>query len=74
MWRRPAESKANDTWRGIGDVSIVGVAVLFEMILSPARGHLETGMMHHLHPLVGMPDYQTDEVWLELGDLYEGTV
>jgi len=56
-WRRPTESKANDTWRGIGDVSVVGVAVLFEMILSPIRGHLETGMMHHLHPLAGMPDY-----------------
>lgn len=56
-WRRPSELKANDTWRGIGDVSIVGLAVLFEMILAPVRGNLETGMMHHLHPLAGMPDY-----------------
>jgi len=56
-WRRPVEVKANDTWRGIGDVSIVGLAVLFEMVLSPDRGHLEMGMMHHLHPLAGMPDY-----------------
>ena len=56
-WRWPAESKANETWRGIGDVSIVGLAVLFKMILSPVRGHLVTVMMHHLHPLAGMPDY-----------------
>lgn len=56
-WRRPAELEANDTWRGIGDVSIAGLAVLFEMILAPVRGHLETGMMHHLHPLAGMPDH-----------------
>jgi len=32
-WRRPAEMKSNDTWRGIGDLSIVGLAVLFEMIV-----------------------------------------
>lgn len=56
-WRRPAELASNDSWRGVGDVSIVGLAVLFEMIASPIRGHLETGMMHHLHPLAGMPDY-----------------
>ena len=56
-WRRPAEMKANDTWRGTGDVSIVGLAVLFVMILSPVRGRLETGMMHHLHPVAGMPGY-----------------
>ncbi|KAI7258930.1 hypothetical protein KC343_g4433 [Hortaea werneckii] len=56
-WQRPAELKANETWRGIGDVSIVGLAVMFEMIISPVRGHLMTGMMHHLHPLAGMPDY-----------------
>ncbi|KAI7474504.1 hypothetical protein KC351_g10580 [Hortaea werneckii] len=56
-WRRPAELKANDTWRGVGDVSIVGLALLFEMVLSPDRGHLVTGMMRHLHPLTGMPDY-----------------
>lgn len=56
-WRRPAEVKANDTWRGIGDVSIIGLTVLFEMIASPVRGHSEMGMMHDLHPLAGMPDY-----------------
>ncbi|KAI6884870.1 hypothetical protein KC360_g3980 [Hortaea werneckii] len=56
-WRRPAEMKADDTWRGTGNVSIVGLAVLFEMTLSPDRAHLMTGMMHHLHPLAGMPDY-----------------
>lgn len=56
-WRRPAELKSNDTWRGIGDVSIVGLAVLFEMIAAPVRGHSEMGMMHDLHPLAGMPDY-----------------
>jgi hypothetical protein len=56
-WRRPAEVKSNDTWRGIGDLSIVGLAVLFEMIASPVRGYSETGMMHDLHPLAGMPDY-----------------
>ena len=48
---------SNDTWRGIGDVSIVAVAVLFKMVFSPVRGHLETGMMHDLHPLAGMPNY-----------------
>lgn len=57
MWRRPAEVRSNDTWRGIGDVSIVGLAALFEMILAPVRGHLETDMMHHLHLLAGMPNY-----------------
>lgn len=56
-WRRPAELELDDTWRGIGDESIVGLAVLFEMIASPVRGYPETGMMHDLHPLVGMPDY-----------------
>ena len=57
-WRRPAELELDDTWRGIGDKSIVGLAVLFEMIASPVRGYPETGMMHDLHPLVGMPDYR----------------
>lgn len=56
-WRRPAESKWNDTWRGVGDVSIVGLAVLFEKIASPVRGHSELGMMYDLHPLAGMPNY-----------------
>lgn len=56
-WRRPAEVASNDTWRGVGDVSIVGLAVLFEMIAAPIRRHPETGMMHDLHPLAGMPDY-----------------
>lgn len=56
-WQRPAEVEMDDTWRGIGDVPIVGLAVLFEMIASPVRGYPETGMMHDLHPLVGMPDY-----------------
>jgi hypothetical protein len=54
-WQRPAES--DDTWRGIGDVSIVGLAVLFEKIASPIRGYSEWGMMRDLHPLVGMPRY-----------------
>lgn len=56
-WRRPAELELDDTWRGIGDESVVGLAVLFEMIASPVRGYPETGMMHDLHPLIGMPDY-----------------
>ena len=56
-WRGPAELELDDTWRGIGYESIVGLAVLFEMIASPVRGYPETGMMHDLHPLVGMPDY-----------------
>ena len=56
-WRRPTELRSDDTWRGVGDVSVVGLAVLFEMIASPVRGYPETGMMHDLHPLAGMPDY-----------------
>lgn len=56
-WWRPAKVKSNDTWRGIGDLSIVGLAVLFEMIASPIRGYSEMGMVHDLHPLAGMPDY-----------------
>jgi hypothetical protein len=57
-WQRPAEVRSDDTWRGIGDVSIVGLAVLFAMIASPVKGgYAETEMMHDLHPLVGMPDY-----------------
>ena len=56
-WRWPAELELDDTWRGIEDVSIVGLAVLFEMMASPVRGYPETGMMHDLYPLVGMPGY-----------------
>jgi hypothetical protein len=57
-WRRPAEVEPNDTWRGIWDVSIVGLALLLEMIASPVKGgYTETGMMHDLHPLAGMLDY-----------------
>ena len=56
-WRRTAEVNSNDTWRGIGDLSIVGLAVLFVMVAAPVRGYSEMGMMHDLHPLAGMPDY-----------------
>lgn len=38
-WRRPSESTSNDAWRGVVDVSIVGLAVLFEMIAAPIRGY-----------------------------------
>jgi hypothetical protein len=57
-WRWPVKVRSDDTWRGIGDVSIVGLAVLFAMIASPIKGgHSAAGMMHDLHPLAGMPNY-----------------
>ena len=57
-WRRPAEVKANETYRGIGDVSIVGLAELYGVMASPeGGGHCYGGIMHDLHPLNGMPEW-----------------
>jgi hypothetical protein len=57
-WRRPAEVKANETYRGVGDVSIVGLAELFGVMASPdGGGHSFLGIMHDLHPLNGMPEW-----------------
>lgn len=57
-WRRPAEVKVNETYRGVGDVSIVGLAELFNVMASPeGGGHSYFGIMHDLHPLNGMPEW-----------------
>jgi len=57
-WRRPAEVKANETYRGVGDVSIVGLAELYGVMASPeGGGHCYGGIMHDLHPLNGMPEW-----------------
>jgi hypothetical protein len=57
-WRRPAEVRANETYRGVGDVSIVGLAELFEVMASPeGGGHSYHGIMRDLHPLNGMPEW-----------------
>jgi hypothetical protein len=57
-WRRPAEVKVNETYRGVGDVSIIGWAELFNVMASPeGGGHSFLGIMHDLHPLKGMPEW-----------------
>lgn len=57
-WRRPAEVKVNETYRGVGDVFIIGLAELFEVMASPVGGgHSFLGIMHDLHPLNGMPEW-----------------
>jgi len=57
-WRRPAEAKVNETYRGVGDVSIIGLAELFKVMASPeGGGHSFLGIMHDLHPLKGMPEW-----------------
>jgi hypothetical protein len=57
-WRRPAEVKVNETYRGVGDVSIIGLAELFKVMASPeGGGHSYFGIMHDLHPLNGMPEW-----------------
>ena len=57
-WRRPAEVKVNENYRGVGDVSIIGLAELFKVMASPeGGGHSYFGIMHDLHPLNGMPEW-----------------
>lgn len=54
-WWRPAEVESDQTYRGVGDVSITGLAMLYYLIASPVNGYSMHGMMHDLHPLNGMP-------------------
>jgi hypothetical protein len=57
-WRRPAEVRVDETYRGVGDVSIIGLAELYEVMSSPVGGgHSMLGIMHDLHPLNGMPEW-----------------
>jgi hypothetical protein len=57
-WRRPAEVRTNETYRGVGDISIIGLAELFTVMASPeGGGHSFLGIMHDLHPLNGMPEW-----------------
>lgn len=57
-WRRPSEARIDETYRGVGDVSIIGLAELFEVMASPpGGGHSFSGIMSDLHPLNGMPEW-----------------
>ena len=48
-WRRLGEVEVGDTYRGVGKVSVVGLASLFEIVSS------KDGFTRGLHPLNGMP-------------------
>jgi hypothetical protein len=57
-WRRPAEVRINESYRGAGDVSVNGLAYLYEFMASPVGGGWSlSGIMHDLHPLIGMPEW-----------------
>jgi hypothetical protein len=57
-WRRPAEVKVNETYRGVRDVSIIGLAELSKVMAPPEGGGQSfLGIMHDLHPLEGMPEW-----------------
>ena len=55
-WKRPMEEQFKETYRGVGDLSITGLATLYELIACPLDGaHSSSGIMHDLHPLQGVP-------------------
>lgn len=50
-WKRKTIADSDHTYRGVGDVSIIGLADLFDIITK------ESGFMEGCHPMKGMPEF-----------------